>query len=250
MILLLGDSITQMGSNEYDGDHGGWVAHMQAHYNRKADVINRGFGGFNTKTAALALPEILDMLSKQEIALTIVWLGANDAAVPDGSDGRAHIPVAQYQSNLKGIVQKLLDDGVERVLVVTPTPVYEAAPQAIPEGERIAPRNLKATATYAEAARAVAASFPGQKVHLADAFQTFVSQGDWGTRLMAPDGLHLSRQGNNEAWYLMYNAINDKMQMTSNNLPMHHPDWWFIDFPGAEQQFAAEEAAYSSVLKS
>lgn len=35
VILLLGDSITQMGSNEYDGDHGGWVAHMQAHYNRK-----------------------------------------------------------------------------------------------------------------------------------------------------------------------------------------------------------------------
>lgn len=80
--------------------------------------------------------------------------------------------------------------------------------------QRIAPRNLKATATYAEAARAVAASFPGKNVHLADAFQTFVSQGDWGTRLMAPDGLHLSRQGNNEAWYIMYNAINDKMQMT------------------------------------
>ena len=34
MILLLGDSITQMGSNEYDG-YPGWVAHMQAHYNRK-----------------------------------------------------------------------------------------------------------------------------------------------------------------------------------------------------------------------
>lgn len=49
-------------------------------------MINRGFGGFNTKTAALALPEILDMLSKQEIALAIVWLGANDAAVPDGSE--------------------------------------------------------------------------------------------------------------------------------------------------------------------
>ena len=34
VILLLGDSITQMGSNEYDGAPG-WVAHMQAHYNRK-----------------------------------------------------------------------------------------------------------------------------------------------------------------------------------------------------------------------
>ena len=36
----------------------------------------------------------------------------------------------------------------------------------------------------------------------------------------------------------------------SNNLPMHHPDWWFIDFAGADQQFAAEQAAYRSVFKS
>lgn len=33
-----------------------------------------------------ALPEVLDMLSKQQIALSIVWLGANDAAVPDGPE--------------------------------------------------------------------------------------------------------------------------------------------------------------------
>lgn len=52
----------------------------------QADVINRGFGGFNTKTALLALPEVLDMLSKQQIALAVVWLGANDAAVPEGSE--------------------------------------------------------------------------------------------------------------------------------------------------------------------
>jgi hypothetical protein len=31
---------------------------------------------------------------------------------------------------------------------------------------------------------------------------------------------------------------------------MHHPDWWFIDFAGADQQFAAEQAAYRSVFKS
>ena len=53
---------------------------------QQADILNRGFGGFNTKTALLALPEILDMLSKQQIALAIVWLGANDAAVPEGSE--------------------------------------------------------------------------------------------------------------------------------------------------------------------
>jgi hypothetical protein len=41
--LLLGDSITQMGSNEYDG-FPGWVAHMQAHYNRKVGAAAVGVG--------------------------------------------------------------------------------------------------------------------------------------------------------------------------------------------------------------
>ncbi len=31
---------------------------------------------------------------------------------------------------------------------------------------------------------------------------------------------------------------------------MHHADWWFIDFAGAEQQFAAEQAAYRADFKS
>jgi hypothetical protein len=52
----------------------------------QADVLNRGFGGFNTKAAALAVPEMLDSLSKQQVALAIVWLGANDAAVPEGAE--------------------------------------------------------------------------------------------------------------------------------------------------------------------
>jgi hypothetical protein len=51
-------------------------------------------------------------------------------------------------------------------------------------------------------------------VYLADAFQQFVSVGDWGNRLMAQDGLHLSRAGNDHVWNIMYNAINDKMQLT------------------------------------
>lgn len=48
---------------------------------------------------------------------------------------RAHIPLADYQTNLQTIVQKLLDGGSERVLLVTPSPVYDGAPQALPTGE-------------------------------------------------------------------------------------------------------------------
>lgn len=80
--------------------------------------------------------------------------------------------------------------------------------------QKVLPRQFKAVEQYAEAARKVAAAFPGKKVFLADAFNDFISQGDWGTRLMADDGLHLSKAGNDQAWYTMYNAINEKMQLT------------------------------------
>lgn len=49
----------------------------------QADVINRGFSGFNTFATLLALCEITDSLSRQPVLLATVWLGANDAALPD-----------------------------------------------------------------------------------------------------------------------------------------------------------------------
>lgn len=51
------------------------------------------------------------------------------------SSGRANVPVDAYQANLQSIVTKLLADGVERVLLVTPSPVYDNAPGAVPHGE-------------------------------------------------------------------------------------------------------------------
>lgn len=78
-----------------------------------------------------------------------------------------------------------------------------------------APRSFKMTEQYAAAARRVASNLAStNKVFLADAFQSFVQQGDWGTRLMAADGLHLSRAGNDHVWNVMYNAIHDKMGLT------------------------------------
>jgi hypothetical protein len=47
----------------------------------QADVYNRGFSGFNTHAALLALCEITDSCSRQQVLLATVWLGANDAAL-------------------------------------------------------------------------------------------------------------------------------------------------------------------------
>jgi hypothetical protein len=44
-------------------------------------VYNRGFSGFNTHATLLSLCEITDSVSRQQVLLATVWLGANDAAL-------------------------------------------------------------------------------------------------------------------------------------------------------------------------
>lgn len=49
--LLFGDSITQRG-----GAVGGWAARLAERYTRRADVVNRGYSGYNTAWATHLLP--------------------------------------------------------------------------------------------------------------------------------------------------------------------------------------------------
>lgn len=52
-IVLFGDSITQRSFSV-----GGWGARLSHHYMRKADVLNRGFSGYNSAWGALAVPKV------------------------------------------------------------------------------------------------------------------------------------------------------------------------------------------------
>ena len=59
--------------------------------------------------------------------LATVFLGANDAALPDGPSARQHVSPAQYAANLRSIVQHLREGGVKNVVLITPPPVSEEA---------------------------------------------------------------------------------------------------------------------------
>lgn len=53
-ILLFGDSLTERSMEP----EGGWGAALAFHYTQKADVISRGFGGYNTRWALPALEQV------------------------------------------------------------------------------------------------------------------------------------------------------------------------------------------------
>eukprot|EP00980_Cylindrotheca_fusiformis_P021199 scaffold8150_cov118-Cylindrotheca_fusiformis.AAC.8 len=106
LIILFGDSITQQGFG-WPPSCVGWVSFLARDYCRRADVLNRGFSGYNTNHAVEILPTILPSkgsFDHQDVLFTTVFFGANDAALPGEIQ---HVPEDSYDQNLRTIVKEI-----------------------------------------------------------------------------------------------------------------------------------------------
>jgi lysophospholipase L1-like esterase len=100
LILLVGDSLTQQGYGVNGGT--GWASMLANAFSTRADVLNRGFSGYNSR---LICQEVLKTLPEQaDYFFCTVFLGANDAALPGE---RQHVPIEEYTDNLEKIVTHL-----------------------------------------------------------------------------------------------------------------------------------------------
>ena len=194
--ILFGDSITQ-----HSFEDGGWGAFLADLLSRRSDVINRGFGGYNTRWARHLLPSLFpDSLQGQQYLLITLWFGANDAAAPSEL---AHVPLDEFTDNMRHILRHL-QRAAKHVIVLTPPPVHgptRLAFQRQKYGDKasgVLERTTEQAEAYAKAAVAVAAecSAPVLDVH-----RLMRSEADWPRFVGGPgaemqgDGLHLSREG-------------------------------------------------------
>ena len=82
----------------------------------QVDVIIRGYSGYNTRWALHLLPDVFPPTATSEAspysayppAVVTVSFGANDAALPDRTSGKQHVPIPEYKRNLQAIVDHLL----------------------------------------------------------------------------------------------------------------------------------------------
>lgn len=113
-IILIGDSITQQSFSVENGGFGSWISDW---YNRAADVINRGYSGYNSRWIAQMLPKLIP---KGNYIIATVFLGANDAV---GKGETQHVPVDEYKQNLMDIKTHLrsLSPDVVIIFVTPPT---------------------------------------------------------------------------------------------------------------------------------
>lgn len=96
-IVLLGDSFTQFGF-----DNRGWTSLLASDYSRRADVLNRGFQGHNTRDVLALLPDMLHESATNGALFVTLWLGGNDAI-----EDERHVSLDEFELNLEIIVEKI-----------------------------------------------------------------------------------------------------------------------------------------------
>lgn len=66
--------------------------------------------------------------------LVTIFLGANDAVLPDGTSSRQYVPLSDFRSNIEALVAAAKAASAQNIIIITPPPVDEAARVAINKG--------------------------------------------------------------------------------------------------------------------
>ncbi|CAO2842374.1 unnamed protein product [Amaranthus hypochondriacus] len=190
-IYLFGDSITEESFN-----NGGWGSLLTNHFSRTADIVLRGYSGYNTRWAVKVLQKVFDTVDEAAPLAVTVFFGANDACLPDRYAAFQHVPLDEYKQNLRCIFSFLKKRWETAVIVfITPPPIDEVGrlnhpyienPSGLPE------RTNEAAGAYAKACIEVARVCGTPVVDIWTKMQEF---SDWRKTCLS-DGLHLAQGGN------------------------------------------------------
>lgn len=187
--VLFGSSIVQFSfSNQ------GWGAILADIYARKADIILRGYAGWNSRAALKVLNQIFPKDAPVQPSLVIVYFGGNDSMKPHPSGLGPHVPLNEYIENMKKIALHLksLSEKTHIIFLSAP-PINEAK---IRESESLSVfgdlgRTNEACRKYSEACIKLCDEI-GVKV--IDLWTSLQKRDDWLT-VCFTDGIHLSSEG-------------------------------------------------------
>lgn len=223
-ILCLGDSITEQGWG-VKGNRG-WVAELASAYARRADIVNRGYGGYTTRTVEPIANRVFASLdaSGEKTAVTTVFLGANDSNNDCGTRlPQQSVPIDEYEARLRRIVLGAKSRS-DAVILIAPGPV---------DDRRWPTRSNTLVKAYGEAVARIARDTGAILVDLLDAAggpfpdrSTLASDSEAPWLDLLSDGLHLSSAGNALLADRILAALRSHAPRSApEGLPQDFPHW-------------------------
>ncbi|KAI4306823.1 hypothetical protein L6164_030068 [Bauhinia variegata] len=186
--VLFGSSIVQLSFG-----NGGWGSILAEIYARKADILSRGYFGWNSRRALQVLNQVFPKDAAVQPSLVIVYFGGNDSMGPHPSGLGPHVPLPEYIENMRKIVIHLQSLSEKtRVIVLSCPPVNEAKIRGNTSGVRSeVVRTNKLCQSYSEACIKLCQEM-GVKV--VDLFTSIQKKDAWENACFT-DGIHLSAEG-------------------------------------------------------
>ena len=210
-IIVTGDSIAQLSFKV-----GGYGATLADQFQGKADVVNRGMGGYNSKQLLMKLrSDLVPAMVQEQVVLFLLHIGTNDSAesgfqrVSPPLQGIAHVSrftlklqveIEAYRSNLVAILGHIRKNYPSAgIILLTPSTLDPPAVSAWEDTLQIPnqlrhPRHPCNTIKYVEACLSVGNTLKVSVVNCFDLHQFAVDSGVPIAELYT-DGLHYSEKG-------------------------------------------------------
>ncbi|CUS21829.1 LAQU0S04e01750g1_1 [Lachancea quebecensis] len=230
--LLFGDSITEFAFNtrmsEGKGDQFSLGAALVNAYTRKLDIIQRGFSGYNSRWALEVLPHILENEPTDDIVLSTIFFGSNDAV--HGGSQKVELP--EFTQNITELVRMLKNKGIQPILVgpaLHDADKWESVrPDDVATG---AVRSNENNKRYSDALQEVARA---EEVAFVNLIEAFSNKGGSGWRSLLNDGLHFSGEG----YEIFYDELLKTIRATHpewapENVAYKYPNWRQVESDGS-----------------
>ncbi|KAF5199682.1 GDSL esterase/lipase CPRD49 [Thalictrum thalictroides] len=184
--VLFGSSIVQLSFG-----NGGWGAHLANLYSRKADIVLRGYMGWNSRQALNIVHQVFHKDAVVKPDLAIVYFGGNDSVEPHPLGLSSHVPLVEYIENMRKIVLhiKSLSENM-RIIFLTCPPINEERYRMVYGTENV--RTNEACQRYSDAGLELCREIGVKAVDLCSAFK---ARDDWENLCFIFDGVHFSAEG-------------------------------------------------------